>query len=110
MATGDPIDGLRAAMRPWLERHTRPAWRPVADESDSLSTASRFGGLPWLKPGEDWPSCTTCGEPLQFFLQLDLGTLPPELHGRFGAGLLQLFYCTNDGCSANHWEPFSSGK
>jgi hypothetical protein len=32
------------------------------------------------------------------------------LNGRFGAGLLQLFYCTNDACSATHWEPFSSGK
>jgi uncharacterized protein YwqG len=29
-----------------------------------------------------------------FFLQLDLARLPAELEGRFGSGLLQLFYCT----------------
>jgi len=110
MASDDPIERLREAMRPWLARHTRPAWRPVVDESDSPATGTRFGGLPWLKPGEDWPSCTTCGEPLQFFLQLDLTQLPPELNGRFGGGLLQLFYCTNDDCSATHWEAFTSGK
>lgn len=111
MATDDPIEHLRKSMRPWLERHTRPTWRPIVDESaESPTAASRFGGAPWLAPGEDWPSCTTCGEPLQFFLQLDLAQLPAELDGRFGVGLLQLFYCTNDGCSANHWEPFSSGK
>jgi uncharacterized protein YwqG len=110
MATGDPIERLREAMRPWLERYTRPTWRPIVKEAESTATASRFGGMPWLKAGEDWPSCTTCGEPLQFFLQLDLARLPPELGDRFGGGLLQLFYCTNDGCSANHWEAFSSGK
>jgi uncharacterized protein YwqG len=110
MAT-DPIEHLRESMRPWLERHARPAWRPIVDEAaESPATASRFGGAPWLAPGEDWPSCTTCGQPLQFFLQLDLGALPPELDGRFGPGLLQLFYCTNDGCSATHWEAFTSGK
>jgi uncharacterized protein YwqG len=110
MASGDPIEHLRQSMRPWLRRHARPTWRPIVDETESPPTASRFGGLPWLAPGEDWPSCTTCGRPLQFFLQVDLGTLPPELYGRFGAGLLQLFYCTNDACSATHWEAFGSGK
>ena len=110
MATGEPIERLREGMRPWLERHTRPAWRPVVDEAESTATASRFGGTPWLKPGEDWPSCTTCGEPLQFFVQIDLAKLPPVLDNRFGAGLLQLFYCTNDACSATHWEAFTSGK
>jgi hypothetical protein len=110
MASGDPIEQLRAAMRPWLERHTRPAWRPVVEAAKPAATASHFGGVPWLAPSEDWPSCTTCGAPLQFFLQLDLGNLPAELDGRFGRGLLQLFYCTNGRCSANHWEAFSSGK
>src|SRR6476661_8618944 len=110
MATGDPIERLREAMRPWLERHTRPTWRPIVEEADSPPTASRFGGLPWLAPGEDWPSCTTCDQPLQFFLQIDLARLPPELDDQFGTGLLQLFYCTNDACSAAHWEAFTSGK
>jgi hypothetical protein len=39
-----------------------------------------------------------------------LDKLPPELEGRFGGGLLQLFYCVNGDCSANGWEAFSSGK
>jgi uncharacterized protein YwqG len=110
MGTGDPIEQLRAAMRPWLERNARPAWRPVVEEADAAPAASKFGGLPWLRAGEDWPSCTTCGEPLQFFLQIDLDKLPAEVEGRFGSGLLQLFYCVNGDCSANGWEAFSSGK
>jgi uncharacterized protein YwqG len=113
MATGNStsIDELRDRLGPWLERHARPAWRPVvSDEAPLPSVDSKFGGLPWLKTGEDWPSCTTCGRPLQVFLQLDLDRLPPELGRRFGSGLLQVFYCVEGDCAANGWEAFSSGK
>jgi hypothetical protein len=35
---------------------------------------------------------------MQLFVQLDLKTIPAELKGKFGSGLLQFFYCTgNDG-------------
>jgi hypothetical protein len=45
---------------------------------------------------------------LQLFLQLDLDGLPEELGGRFGIGLLQLFYCTRGECQGSGgWEPFA---
>jgi hypothetical protein len=46
--------------------------------------------------------------PLPLFLQLDLADLPAELGQPFGAGLLQLFYCTRDDCQGyGGWEPFA---
>jgi uncharacterized protein YwqG len=75
-------------------------------QSDELS---RFGGLPWLRPGESWPRCGRCASPMTFFLQLDLARLPAELEGRFGSGLLQLFYCTADECEGG-WEAFDEGQ
>lgn len=46
---------------------------------------------------------------MQLFLQLDLTELPKELGGRFGDGLLQLFYCVNFDCdkSLEAWQPFA---
>ena len=47
-------------------------------------------------------------QPLQLFLQLNLGALPAELGSTFGTGLLQLFYCTNEACAGEGgWEPFA---
>jgi uncharacterized protein YwqG len=95
-------------LEPWVARHRRPAWRPVVEDGDGPPTASKFCGTPWVGPEAPWPDCGHCHKPLQLFLQLDLGGLPDELGQRFGAGLLQLFYCTREGCQGyGGWEPFA---
>ena len=95
-------------LEPWLARHRRPAWRPVVEVGDGPATASKFCGTPWIGPDAPWPDCGHCQKPLRLFLQLDLGDLPEELGRRFGTGLLQLFYCTRDGCQGyGGWEPFA---
>ncbi len=95
-------------LEPWLARHRRPAWKPVVEDGDGPATASKFCGTPWTGPEAPWPDCGNCQRPLQLFLQLDLGDLPEELGGRFGTGLLQLFYCTRDECQGyGGWEPFA---
>jgi hypothetical protein len=95
-------------LEPWLAKHRRPAWKPVVEDGDGPATASKFCGMPWIAPDSPWPECGYCKEPLQLFLQLDLGDLPQELGQRFGTGLLQLFYCTRGECQGNGgWEPFA---
>lgn len=74
----------------------RPAWFPVVEEGDGGAAVSKFSGAPWLAPGESWPVCPSCEGQMQLFLQLDLASLPIELRGEFGQGLLQLFYCVNE--------------
>ena len=104
MTTNDIIKNLE----PWLAKHRRPAWKPVVEDGDGSATVSKFCGTPWTGPDAPWPNCGHCKKPLQLFLQLDLGDLPAELGGRFGAGLLQLFYCTRDECQGyGGWEPFA---
>jgi uncharacterized protein YwqG len=96
-------------LAPWRERHVRFTWKPVVSESDGPATASKFSGIPWLAPGEQWPVCVGCQRPLQLFLQLNLNDLPEELCSRFGDGLLQLFYCVDFDCdrSGDAWQPFA---
>jgi hypothetical protein len=86
-------DEILARLEPWRARQRRQAWTPRVVE-DEGAAASRFGGVPWLAAGEDWPRCGDCARPLPFFLQLDLASVPTALDRRFGEGLLQLFYCT----------------
>jgi uncharacterized protein YwqG len=91
-------------LEPWLAKHRRPAWRPVVKEGDGPATASKFCGSPWIGPDAPWPNCGRCEKALQLFLQLDLGKLPKGLGRQFGAGLLQLFYCTRDHRRGG-WQP-----
>ena len=92
----------------------RSAWLPVVEAKPGLPTASKFGGIPYLRAGESWPTCQHCGEPMPLFLQLNLTELPEALRGEFGDGLLQLFYCTNGGASCESecdtFFPFTEGK
>lgn len=97
-------------LEPWLAKQRRAAWRPIVELGDGPADAPKFCGTPWLEADSDWPECGTCGEPLQSFLQLDLAALPEELGGRFGTGLLQLFYCANLSCDGEGWSPFSDDK
>jgi uncharacterized protein YwqG len=96
-----------------LDRLKRKAWKPITVPGDTNLTASKFAGKPWLSAGETYPTCPHCQNPMQFFLQLNLSELPEDTHGKFGDGLLQLFYCTDDeiSCDINDgWEPFSNIK
>lgn len=98
-------------LRSWLEAHRRDAWRPLCEDGDGPAIASKFAGTPWMGPGEQWPCCGCCGRPMDLFLQLNLPELPRELDGRFGDGLLQLFYCrhtASDGdCRGEGYDPFT---
>ena len=44
---------------------------------------------------------------MQFFLQLDLATLPREFDTPLRDGILQLFYCSSDDGMCETWEAFS---
>ena len=95
-------------LEPWLAKQRRPAWKPIVREGDGPVTGSKFCGMPWIGPDVQWPECGHCKNPLMLFLQLDLHDLPEELGRQFGAGLLQLFYCTRDDCQGmGGWEPFA---
>jgi hypothetical protein len=95
-------------LEPWLAKHRRPAWKPVVVDGDGPPMASKFCGIPWIGPDAAWPNCEVCKKPLQLFLQLDLSDLPEELGVQFGAGLLQLFYCTSNECEGyGGWDPFA---
>lgn len=78
-----------------IKPFSRTAWKPVTSDVDGSVSASKFSGRPWLAAEESWPECQNCGSPMQFFLQLNLDDLPEQIGGEFGAGLLQMFYCTN---------------
>lgn len=96
---------------PQVAPFRRPAWVPVVEEGDGGVADSKFAGTPWLAASEEWPRCPGCDEPIQFFLQLDLARLPGAAGGEYGAGLLQMFYCTNEesACDVGRqaWSPFS---
>ncbi len=93
----------------------RSTWLPQVEEGDGDLADSKFAGKPWLNKGEQWPKCPLCSKPIQFFLQLNLETLPEETRGRVGTGILQMFYCLNcepDCCEvlADAWEPFAKSE
>src|SRR5436190_16567825 len=80
-----------------LVPHSRIAWKPITKKGDKIRSGSKFSGKPWLAKGETYPECQNCGNPMQLFLQLNLQDLPEPLLGKFGEGLLQMFYCTDSG-------------
>jgi hypothetical protein len=98
-----------------LHPFQRWAWRPITNQvrpGKDSPYDNKFGGVPYLLSNEEHPLCQNCKEPMQLFLQLQLGRIPDEIKKYFpGFGVLQLFYCTNAGvgcemeCKA--WEPFA---
>ncbi|MEM6318201.1 MAG: DUF1963 domain-containing protein [Bacteroidota bacterium] len=75
-----------------LNNYKRKAYLPRTQvKQREFSSASKFGGFPYLRNKNDWPICPNCGNNMQLFLQLNLEDLPE----RRGEGLIQLFYCTN---------------
>ncbi len=83
-----------------IDQFIRSAWLPIVIDGDGDRLASKFCGRPWLAIDEAWPTCPHCTEPLQLFLQLNLGDLPETIREEFGSGLLQVFHCLADNCQA----------
>jgi uncharacterized protein YwqG len=91
------IKEILEQLAPWRDAQKRLAWKPIVEEGDRGITASKFSGVPWLAENESYPRCGDCQALMPLFLQLDLSKIPAELVGRFGNGLLQMFYCTDCG-------------
>ena len=89
----------------WRRKHTRLAWVPIVSETQD--STSWFGGTPAQSASSDWPICSECEQPMLFFLQLDLSTLPEGFNAVQRTGVVQLFYCSTDDGMCNTWEPFS---
>lgn len=96
---------------PRLDPYRRPCWIPQAEDGDGAVQASKFSGVAALLPGESWPACPNCSQPMQLFLQLHAADLPDGFAAPWGEGILQFFYCTTSKpccevqCKA--WDPFS---
>ncbi len=96
-------------VRQSLSSHRREAWGPVPGTQGS---AGRYGGIPRLSPGENWPRCGDCHARLQLVLEIALAQAPAALQRELGEeGLFQLFYCIAPSCSAPQpWQPFSANS
>lgn len=80
------LETLRAALEP----HRRDAFRPELAPPGDDGQDSKYGGRPWLRPGEQRPALD--GAPLFLALQLDLASLPKAAQGALGeGGHLQVF-------------------
>lgn len=94
-----------------VEPFRRSCWIPVVAEGDGGVLDSKFAGIPYLSPDEDWPVCPNCKNPMQLFLQLNSDGLPADCEQTWGEGLLQFFYCTNTKPACEYdlraWDPFS---
>ena len=78
-----------------LVTRLKPLVRPcmVLEPAKGLKdspTASRFGGVPYLGPGETWPVCGTCKKRLSFISQGQRGRLRCGVAGTAGCVLLLL--------------------
>lgn len=99
------------SLREKLAPHRRSTWTPEVVDGEGLPDGSRLGGGPWLRPGEAWPACGSCGRAMQLFVQLNARDLPPPAARALEGGLLQFFYCTSDDDScvvdSEPWAPFA---
>ena len=93
-ATARTPGEIREATKRKLSAQARNTWAPLLHGEARTGELSWFGGLPWLPPGENWPTCGTCNARLTFFVQVDLGYVPTAVREDYGPGLLQLFHCT----------------
>lgn len=76
-----------------LESFKRTAYIPeTKEQKPEFNKKSKFGGLPYLRNENDWPTCPNCKKKFKLFLQLDLEKIPE----RKSEGILQLFYCFNE--------------
>jgi hypothetical protein len=109
-----PPDDAALAREAWQAQWSRRPFTPRTREGDGPPTASKFCGTALLLPGEPWPQCPGCAQPMRLFVQLDLATLPSALALPHREGMVQLFYCTNDEplCEVDHeaWQPFGKSS
>jgi predicted DNA-binding WGR domain protein len=72
----------------------RVAYVPsVVDCEDDARDGSKFGGAPWIAPGDLWPLCERCGDPLPLYFQLRRDEVPAESRWAFRDEGLQVFAC-----------------
>ena len=109
------VTQIAQVFAPWRTKYRRPTWIPIVLDGDGAITDSKFSGMPYLPEDESIPVCGCCGKTLQLFLQLNLDQTPRELHGKFGEGLIQVVYCTDEDCEYDGsnelgyiWEAFSN--
>lgn len=76
-----------------LEKFKRQSAKPLTQKGDGTLDSSKYGGKPWLNSGEKYPVCPNCLNPMPLFLQLNLNEIPETFNRKFGAGILQFFYC-----------------
>ncbi len=74
----------------------KPSWRPLVQDGDGSVVDSKFCGLPYLAPGEEWPLCGTCGKPMHFIMQINFSQVPEETRISNGDCLLQMWYCVRE--------------
>lgn len=97
-----------------INNNKKQTFIPSVKNYKGALTDSKFGGIPYLNSDESWPICRNCNKPLNFFLQLNLDKIPASLKGRFGEGIIQLFYCTSsEPCcevDCESYNPFSKAE
>lgn len=104
---------LLERLRAVLEAKLRPTWVARLGPAAEDAARAQLGGRPLLLPGEAWPACGACGEPMPLALQLARAESPAPAQALFpgAAQYLQLFYCSSSGCGApDAWEPFASNR
>ena len=95
----------------------KPYWTNVIQSSNVNTESmqnmqywkcSKYGGVPYLRSCDKWPSCSKCGHKLYLYLQLNMDTLPdeytnlwlykngqPPIYNNF---MLQYFHCISSAC------------
>ena len=70
------------------------------------AAVTRTGGVPLVPAGFVWPTCRTCGGPMQFLAQVVLGDLGLESQ----QGVLSVFMCQNDPGLCDEWDAVAGGN
>ncbi|AHM61447.1 hypothetical protein D770_15965 [Flammeovirgaceae bacterium 311] len=107
---------VKSSLSDKIAPYKRTTWMPFVEEDvDDEALATKIGGTAYLAPGENYPQCSNCQQPLTLFLQLNPSTLPDDCDLDLEPDkLVQLFYCTNQHphceieCQA--WQPFAKSQ
>eukprot|EP01113_Clastostelium_recurvatum_P005969 TRINITY_DN12692_c0_g1_i2.p1 TRINITY_DN12692_c0_g1~~TRINITY_DN12692_c0_g1_i2.p1 ORF type:complete len:379 (-),score=103.12 TRINITY_DN12692_c0_g1_i2:117-1253(-) len=108
LRSGLPKKYMRMAAVPILGATLGARARMTRDQY----VGSRYGGAPYLLPGEKWPKCGVCTEGgpkyLRLMCQFDLAHVPATFRRLYGnEGLLQYMMC-DDECDG-WWDSFTGG-